>query len=113
MARRRTRANTDYGEVIDQPNTAGTPMCWLCQRALGDRIEWHHPIPKSRGGRQVVPVHPICHRALHTNFTNAELARIGNDLEVLRVNGAVAKFLAWVAGKDPNFHAPTAKKGNR
>ncbi|TNE39517.1 MAG: hypothetical protein EP321_08845 [Sphingomonadales bacterium] len=49
--------------------------CWLCGRLLGRRVEWHHPVPKGRGGREKVPVHPICHRAIHAHFTNAELAR--------------------------------------
>jgi len=30
-----------------------------------------------------VPVHPICHRAIHANFTNAQLARIGTDCHAL------------------------------
>lgn len=111
MAKRRSRANTDFDEQDEQDNAPPAEPCWLCERPLGDVIEWHHPVPKSRGGRRVVGVHPICHQALHANFTNAELARIGEDVASLRANEAVAKFLDWVAGKDPNFHAPTAKKG--
>ncbi len=38
--------------------------CWLCARPLGRRVERHHPIPKSRKGRETVPVHPICHRVI-------------------------------------------------
>ena len=37
-------------------------VCWLCARPLGQRIEWHHPRPKSRGGRQNVPVRRIAMR---------------------------------------------------
>ena len=64
-------------------------------------------MPKSKKGRETVPVHPICHKAIHANFTNAELARIGDDREKVRENEAVAKFVAWVASKPPDFHAPT------
>lgn len=84
--------------------------CWLCLRPLGHRIEWHHPIPKSRGGREVVPLHPICHRAIHANFTNAELARTGAEVAVLRDDPSIARFLAWIAGKPADFHARTAKR---
>jgi 5-methylcytosine-specific restriction endonuclease McrA len=42
--------------------------CWLCGRPLGSRIEYHHLIPKSRGGRATIPIHPICHRTLHRTF---------------------------------------------
>ena len=85
-------------------------LCWLCSRPLGSRIEWHHPVPKSRGGREKVAIHPICHRTLHARFSNAELGRIGDDLGALRADAEIAKFLAWVEGKAPDFHAPTHRK---
>ncbi|MET1756740.1 HNH endonuclease [Novosphingobium sp. RD2P27] len=87
-----------------------TQVCWLCERPLGRPVEWHHPIPKSRGGRHRVAVHPICHRTLHANFANAELARRGSDVASLRRDPAIAQFLEWIAGKLPDFHAPTAKR---
>ncbi|ANY20294.1 hypothetical protein A6F68_01784 [Tsuneonella dongtanensis] len=85
--------------------------CWLCDRPLGDQFDWHHPVPKSKKGRVKVPVHPICHQAIHANFTNAVLARIGGDRAVLLDNAALAKFVTWVADKPPDFHAPTHRKG--
>ena len=84
-------------------------ICWLCQRDLGTQIEWHHPVPKSKKGRETVPVHPICHRTIHANFTNAELSRIGGDAEVVRANPAVTKFIGWIAKKPPDFYAPTRR----
>jgi hypothetical protein len=81
--------------------------CWLCGRPFVTLIQWHHPVPKSKKGRGTVPVHPICHKAIHANFTNAELARIGDDPDRIRETGAVAKFLKWIAGKPPDFHALT------
>jgi len=85
----------------------GMPLCWLCARPLGQRIEWHHPVPKSRGGREKRPIHPICHRSLHARFSNAELERIGGELSSLRADEVIARFLDWIANKDPDFHAPT------
>lgn len=84
--------------------------CWLCGRLIGQRTEWHHPIPKSRGGRETVPLHPICHQAIHANFSNAELARGGQNVETLRQNPAVAKFLQWIEGKPADFHARTESR---
>lgn len=81
--------------------------CWLCDRPLGRRVQQHHTVPKSKKGRTTVPVHPICHRAIHANFTNAELARVGEDRETLLSHPAIAKFVAWVSDKPPDFHAPT------
>jgi hypothetical protein len=84
--------------------------CWLCGRPLGGRIQRHHPVPKAKRGRETVPVHPICHRAIHANFTNAQLARTGGDREALLRNPAMAKFVAWVMDKPADFHAPTRAK---
>ena len=88
----------------DQPLT-----CWLCGRPIATRLQWHHPVPKSKKGRATVPVHPICHKTIHANFTNAELARTGDDAEALRANPAIAKFVAWIATKPPDFHAKTRR----
>lgn len=86
---------------------AATIECWLCGRPMGQQLEWHHPVPKAKKGRIKAQVHPICHRTIHANFTNSELARMGGDRDLIRANEAVAKFVAWVSGKPPDFHAPT------
>ena len=84
-------------------------VCALCERPLGAKVEAHHVVPKSEGGRETEPVHPICHRAIHAALTNAELARLGT-LEAVRADPGVARFLAWVADKPPDFHAPTRRR---
>ena len=83
--------------------------CALCGRPFGAKVEAHHVVPKSEGGRETAPVHPICHRAIHAALTNAELARLGT-LEEVRADPGVARFLAWVADKPPDFHAPTRRR---
>jgi hypothetical protein len=89
---------------------AVVPACWLCGRPTGKTIVWHHPVPKSRGGRDVVPMHAICQNTLIANYTNSELQRHGTDVEALLANPTVRKFVDWVANKDPDFTATTAKK---
>jgi len=84
--------------------------CWLCGRPAGKTIVWHHPVPKSRGGRAVVPMHPICQQTLTANFTNSELQRHAMDVDALLANSNVRKFVDWVAKKDPDFTASAAKK---
>jgi hypothetical protein len=86
---------------------SATPDCFLCGRPLGGRIEWHHPVPKSRGGRDVVPVHPICHRTIHATLGNRALADAYATAAELRAHPEIARFLAWIRDKDPDFHAPT------
>ncbi|WP_225871523.1 HNH endonuclease [Qipengyuania atrilutea] len=79
----------------------------MCERALGQSVQWHHTVPKSKRGRETVPVHPICHRTIHANFSNTELARIGTDRTRIASDERMTTFLHWIAGKPPDFHAPT------
>jgi hypothetical protein len=83
--------------------------CALCDRPLGQRVEWHHRVPKSQGGTETVPVHPICHRTIHTTVSNQELARGFADLDALRAREDMARYIRWVADKPPDFHAPTRR----
>ena len=86
--------------------------CWLCHRPLGTRVQRHHPVPKAKGGRETVPVYPICHRTIHAHVSNAQLARAAGSREALLEIEAIARFIRWVAGKAPDFHAPT-RSGTR
>ena len=96
-------------DAADEPPPPAV-ICWLCGRPVGKTIVWHHPVPKSRGGRDVVPMHPICQQTLMANFTNSELQRHGTDVDTLLAHPDVRKFVDWVAGKDPDFTATTTKK---
>ncbi len=90
--------------------SSAAPLCWLCARPLGRRRELHHVVPRSRGGRLTVPVHPVCHRTLHACFSNAELARMSGDATTLLAHPEIQTFLAWIADKPPDFHVPTRRK---
>ncbi|GGY98432.1 hypothetical protein GCM10011614_11960 [Novosphingobium colocasiae] len=103
--------------MVEQPMTAaqtggngGEGCCWLCARPLGQRVEWHHPIPRSRGGRATVPLHPICHRTIHALFTNSQLAKLPPEPAALADEPAMVRFLCWIASKPPDFHAATARR---
>lgn len=100
------------GDLADIADAMSGDVCWLCHRPLGIKVQRHHPVPKAKGGRETVPLHPICHRAIHANFTNAQLARAGGSRDVLLTNAAIAAFLAWVEGRPPDFHAPTRSRRN-
>jgi hypothetical protein len=110
MARKHSK-HDPYGERDREDEVPEVvPPCWLCGRLTGKTIVWHHPVPKSRGGRDVVPMHPICQQTLIANFTNSELQRHGMNVEGLLDNPNVRKFVDWVAKKEPDFTASTAKK---
>ena len=98
--------------AAERQANAAPQGCVLCGRPLGARIEWHHLVPKSQGGREAVPVHPICHRIIHASASNAELARLYPTVELLRERADIRRFVAWIADKPPDFHAPTRRKPN-
>lgn len=108
----RKNSKHDPYESLDrgkEPSAAAEP-CWLCRRPIGKIIVWHHPVPRSRGGRDVVPMHPICQQTLMANFSNSELQRHAMDVEALLAHPNVRKFVDWVAKKDPDFTATTSKQ---
>ena len=109
MARKHPRHGSPFEAPDDSPPVEPS-ACWLCSRPLGKHTVWHHPVPKSRGGRDVVPMHPICQQTLVANFTNSELQRHALDVEALLANPSVRKFVDWVAKKDPDFTASVPKK---
>src|SRR4051812_9045127 len=110
MARKHPK-HGPYDDVSAEEEATPAPVpCWLCGRPTGKTIVWHHPVPKSRGGRDVVPMHPICQQTLMANFTNSELQRHGLDVDALLANPPIRKFVDWVANKAPDFTATTAKK---
>ena len=71
--------------------------CWLCERPLGRRVQWHHTVPKAKKGRETVPVHPICHKTIHLHFTNAQLVRI--DGERVHVGGMTRQRAVLESGE--------------
>lgn len=111
MARKYSK-HGPYADFEREEEDAPAPVvpCWLCSRPLGKTVVSHHPVPKSRGGRDVVPMHPICQQTLIANFTNSELQRHGMDVEGLLADPRVRKFVDWVANKEPDFTAGTTKK---
>lgn len=93
----------------DEEDESAPPVvhCWLCGREMGDIVEWHHPVPKSRGGKAREPVHPICHRTIHANFTNSDLDKRYSTVDALLAHDEIGRFVAWIANKPPDFNAPT------
>jgi hypothetical protein len=110
MARKHSKQDLYSNVHSEQEAPATAVACWLCGRVTGKTIVWHHPVPKSRGGRDVVPMHPICQKMLMASFTNSELQRYGMGVEALLATPTVRKFVDWVTNKDPDFTATMTKK---
>ena len=66
-------------------------------------------MPKLKGGKggATVLLHQICHNEIHATLTEAELARDFSTITALRAHPRLAKFIAWVAKRPPDFHSKT------
>ena len=58
-------------------------------------------------------LHQICHNEIHAALTETELARGYATPEALRGHPRLARFIRWLQGKPPTFHAGSDKRGRR
>jgi len=99
--------------AIPQPHQAA-PLCPLCGRAIpGSQRDAHHLVPKSKGGRDTLYLHRICHRQVHALLSETDLARTYNTAEALLAHPEVARFVAWVKTKPDDFMERTRKHHSR
>ena len=86
-------------------------ICPLCERSIPARARssLHHLVPRLKGGTHggTVRLHQVCHSAIHARHSEAELARRLADVEALRADPEIARFVAWVRTKPDDFHAAT------
>jgi len=79
--------------------------CGLCSRELGDgMVDFHHLIPKTRKGKVTVPIHKICHRKIHSVFTEKELEKKYFTFEALLRDSDIQTFVEWVKNKPLAFY---------
>jgi len=106
----------------DDPDTHGpkpedVPVCPLCERPIPRhaRQSLHHLTPKMKGGTHgaTVRLHQICHSAIHARYSEAEIARRLADVEALRADPDIARFLEWVRNKPDDFYVPTRRTRER
>ena len=88
-------------------------ICPLCGRPLGERVERHHLVPRSRGGRETVDIHPICHRKIHTTLSEREIVDRYATVEALKTHPDIARFVRWLKSKPPDFYKRTERAGNK
>ena len=84
--------------------------CPICGRSLilGPSVNEHHLRPKCKGGRNTTLMHRICHRKIHSLFSESELSKTYNTPDVLLAHEEIQKFVAWVARKPPEFYDGSA-----
>jgi hypothetical protein len=71
----------------------------------GPTVDDHHLIPKSKGGKKIPPVtmHIVCHRKIHSVFTDNELMTYYNTWERIQEHEQIASFIKWVSKKPAEY----------
>ena len=91
--------------------------CPLCDRPLSESWDKHHLKPKMFSGGSTTKLHKMCHRKIHSVFTERELDKYYHTVERLMENEEICKFIKWINGKDPDFYQKTKdtkeRKGKR
>lgn len=64
-------------------------------------------MPKTFKGKDQFPMHKICHRKIHSVFTEKQLFREFYTWDALKANEEIAAFVEWVAKKEPGFYSRT------
>jgi uncharacterized protein (DUF2384 family) len=90
-------------------------ICKLCQRDV-DELTEHHLIPKStwkRGSikrkftkeqmKETVSFCKLCHKNIHKFYTEIQLAEEFYELELLKEDPQVSKFIKWAQKQNRNI----------
>ncbi len=83
--------------------------CPICDREMwnDNSSDRHHFYPKCKGGKETEWVHRVCHRKIHSIFTENELAKKYNNADLIREHPEIIKFIKWISKKEPNFYDKT------
>jgi len=81
-------------------------ICPICDRDMwkGPSIDKHHFIPKCKGGKDSEFLHKICHRKIHSLWTEKELEKEYNDPNKVCSHEEIQKFIKWIEKKEPDFY---------
>lgn len=98
---------------MKEPEIIG--QCPICERDMwkGDSIDKHHMVPKCRGGKETEYLHKICHRKIHSIWTEKELEREFNDPEVIKQHEEIQKFIKFVKKKEPDYYDRNEKHNRK
>lgn len=82
-------------------------ICELCNREILPRDESnHHLVPKMKGGKNgdIVVLHEVCHKQIHTLLTEHQLANIYNTVGKLKDHRDIRRFIRWIGKKPIDFN---------
>jgi len=88
--------------------------CPLCNRIAPKECQSkHHLVPKSKKGKITIKLCKSCGSIVHRLFTNKELAKEYNSIELLLSHPDVKKWIGWIQKKPNDFSVCMATKKKR
>jgi len=72
--------------------------CPICGMPMidGPSVNFHHLIPKLKGGKETKMMHTICHGKLHSLWSENELRDQYNNIETILADERIQKFIKFV-----------------
>jgi hypothetical protein len=86
--------------------------CPLCNRDI-EHTSDHHLVPRSRGGKETLPVCLDCHKSVHAFFTNKELEDKYNTVDSLLADEKFSTHIKWLSKQDPKRRYKTKRISNK
>ena len=100
--------------------------CELCGR-FATTLSEHHLIPRTTHGNKrmrkmfsreemktrLADLCQPCNKAVHTFFTEKELALVYNTLEALKAHPAIQKHIVWVRNQKPDHRMKGKRMGQK
>lgn len=102
------RPGQDLVDYRRNSELIGALECPLCHRQEAPFSD-HHLIPKTRGGanKETVTICIDCHNALHAQFSNKELEKIYNNVEMLMTNETFSRTVKFISKQNPSKRIKT------
>ncbi len=99
---------------FELPSEKVDSFCPICDRLLieGISVDRHHFTPKMKGGKETTVLHVICHRKLHSVFTESEMAKYYNTPEKCKEHEMIKAFVKWIK-KKPNDYIKSNKESKQ
>ena len=92
-----------------------THRCELCGRTVPKHlITQHHLTPRGRGGKadDRVPLCSPCHKQIHAVFDNRHLEANFGDIDSLRRDPELQRFVKWIRRQSPTANVTTRQSRN-
>lgn len=85
--------------------------CPICGRPMidGPSVDRHHWVPRSEGGGDWSTLHRICHKKIHSLFSEDALAKDFSSAAALSAHPDIRTFVKWVRKQPPELIGRHAK----